>query len=312
MPFLIRFDCPPIVTSTEIHYGAEAVSVVDRARRDDDELRIRGIIGRPLLGAMALADLHARRYDPQHPDALPAVRHLPGKHNQLDHGGGRRVRKLLAAARSLGEVEQAFKSEARRLTGRDIAADMKGSDLQIAREHSEGILRGLERFPKSLLGRVETFGPGGATERLDGNPDESVVARTRGGSFSRPEDVISFNVRYAGDPDGYRAMLKTTHAGGWLATDSPVGVALHEYGHVVGGHGSAYYRAGQAARAAAGSARASDYVREHISSYATASDGELAAESFAAVMTQGDSASELAHAAFVELEREYAHHASGR
>jgi hypothetical protein len=103
--------------------------------------------------------------------AEPVVAH--GTHNQLDHG--RRlhgVRDSLASAGNLSELSTAAKREARRITGRDISFRFKGSELQVAKEHAEGVLMGLERFPKAPLRAVTTYGPGGA----EGYEDPRLVA----------------------------------------------------------------------------------------------------------------------------------------
>jgi hypothetical protein len=78
-----------------------------RARRDHDQLRIRGIAP-PLLGAKALADLHARRYDPEDPNALETRHPAPPPHQQWMHGKkgagrlGQLVEGLIAADLNAG------------------------------------------------------------------------------------------------------------------------------------------------------------------------------------------------------------------
>jgi len=57
------------------------------------------------------------------------------------------VRSSLTEAKTISQINAAASTEARRITGRNIHFDMTGSDPQTAREHSEGVLRGLERFP---------------------------------------------------------------------------------------------------------------------------------------------------------------------
>ena len=64
-------------------------------------------------------------------------------------GGGDGVRETLAEASTIEEINAAASTEAKRITGRDIPFDMTGSDPQIAREHCEGVLQGLERFPRT-------------------------------------------------------------------------------------------------------------------------------------------------------------------
>lgn len=229
-------------------------------------------------------------YDPG-PLAL-LQRHLPGKHNQKDHGHGKGgVRQSLADASTTAEVSAAASAEAKRITGRDIQFSMEGSDVQIAREHSDGVLDGLERYPDAGLDRVRTADLGA----YPGHED-AWAGTVRG-------DEIIFNSKYASNPEMYRRTLAESHASGHLVTDNPKGVAVHEFGHVLFHPGAGGF-AGQvtAQRAATDAGESvSVHVEHHVSRYATSSGYELGAEAFTDVMLNGSDASALSHQ-IVEIE----------
>lgn len=110
-------------------------------------------------------------------DELALVLNHPGHPDQKSHGrhGGGGVRDSLAGAGSIEELNAAATAEARRITGRDIPVDMTGADLQVAKEHLEGIMQGLDRFPEATLTGVYSYGPGAAKTSMG---DE--IARVHG------------------------------------------------------------------------------------------------------------------------------------
>lgn len=205
------------------------------------------------------------------------------KDGKFGSGGGSSVRQSLSDAGTATEVASAAAAEAKRITGRDIDFRMEGSDVQIAREHCEGVLQGLERYPDVALDRVQT------ASMPFGYQDAWAV--TVGGS------TITFNRAYAANPEGYRQSLAKSHTEGHLLPEDPRGVAIHEFGHALFHPGAGGF-AGQvtaerAAKAAGESVR--DHVQRAVSGYATSSGYELGAEAFADVMLHGSGASPLSH-----------------
>ncbi len=222
------------------------------------------------------------------------------------------IRSALVNAGTLREVDAAAMTEARRLTGRDIRFDQTGSDVQIAREHAEGILRGLERYPESPISQVGTFGPGSSAEAITrrlGVPD---FDEPRAFTATLPgNDVVLFNARMAGDPEAYAEALARGHGAGWHAqgTATPMGQALHEFGHTVD---ETFTEAG----AKVGAVRSQmtvpftgkaykEAVRTEVSRYAATSTHELGGEAFADVMINGERASATSRAVFDAIERGY-------
>ena len=206
------------------------------------------------------------------------------------------IRAELAAARSTSGVGKVFGSEAQRITGRAIPAQFRGS-LDTAREHAEGLLRGLERFPEADLTRVESV-----------TLKESSFAEAEGG-------VIRFNDRWtSGAKRGdYLAELARSVGNHWhpAGMDNPAGIALHEFGHIVD-----IETIGEVARlelkrlvrdaAAADSVSVDELVRFDISRYAADGGGrEIAAEAFADVMLNGEAASSLSLDIYNVIRREY-------
>jgi hypothetical protein len=230
------------------------------------------------------------------------VAHMPGKHDQASHGkGGRGVRQSLQDAKTTEEVSAAIAAEASTITGRTIRVDMTGSDVQIAREHGEGILQGFERFPETPISTVHTYGPGSARPDLT---DPFAFAVTQFGT----QDAIAFNVGYARNPGRYQQDLTGSADDGWLSVPSPTGVALHEFGHSVSWHsGAATTPASRIVRPAAQVAgvKPSVLVRDQISGYAATDKLELSAEAFADVMTRGEDASPLSQEIFGLIESRY-------
>lgn len=237
---------------------------------------------------MALIDLRARAWGRIEAVRGGKYRNHPG-HDQKSHGrkggGGREtVRDSLTKAKDTKAIGAAAEAEAKRITGRDISFDFDGSDPQIAREHAEGVLQGLERYPGAPLVRVQQGGDRYAE-------DEEAWA-----SCSRDGRIITFsNDAQLYGADGYRGDLQQAAEFGELVGATPRAVALHEFGHSVANgyelNGWANNKGSEYAeiemdtsdvRAAAGKA---------ISRRAARNDRELAAEALADVMLHGENAS---------------------
>lgn len=204
------------------------------------------------------------------------------------------VRDALAKAGTAEEVGAAASAEAKRITGRVIPFDMAGSDPQIAREHAEGILRGLEKYPDTDLYSVKQGG-------------DALIEATGAHAVYERHQITFTNAAQAGGPDAYRQSIAEMHDSGHGVPAGPMGVALHEFGHAMMARGAGGF-AGQvlAEQAAAEKGRSvSEHVRQEISSYAASSGYELGAEAFADVMLNGRKASRLSKQ-IVSIEEEAA------
>jgi len=225
--------------------------------------------------------------------------------------GGGGVRDALSGHETAEALGAAASAEAKRITGNDVEFDFGDTDPQIAAEHAEGILQGLERFPGTFLKRVEV------TDLPAGQYGECRTD-TRSG-----ESVIQFSRQASSDPEMYREKLakggKMRRMGRDTVYSDPTTVALHEFGHsVASGSGAnagsaaiaSRWRDKQAAAAVergyydkpGADAKAWTDQRMEISVYAGGRDSELAAEAFADVMRNGDSASGLSKEVFDYVE----------
>jgi hypothetical protein len=198
------------------------------------------------------------------------------------------VRGALANAQSIGELDSAARAEAKRITGRDIEFAM-GGDLQVAKEHVEGVMRGLERYPNTGLERVEQGGS------RWGESQEAWAETTLDGS------VISFTndaQRYGAE--GYRAELKQAKRGGDMVPGTPMGVAMHEFGHSAANsynlNGWANNKASHYAEIEMGIEDVGTASSKAISKRSAENTHELSAEAFADVMTNGSKASGMSKA----------------
>jgi len=247
--------------------------------------RLDGLTGHGTAGRSA-----TRRFDPDQPRGPDGKWSLTGA-----------IRHALAEAGDVDALNQAASAEAKRITGRDTHFDFTGCDVQIGREHAEGVLRGLERFPKTKLTRVSTFGRGGAEDIGQHGDAYAVTTATHGRELGSSE--IHFNAGWASQPDTYRAYLAGTHSQGWGVSADPQGVALHEFGHAVD-----FFTEGQASGAAGLRMRnsgGSSAAASSVSHYAATNGGELTAEAFADVMLNGDGASELSKELFGLMQTHY-------
>lgn len=247
--------------------------------------------------------LDALRFNPNQP------RDKDGKWSKL--GGG--IRATLAAARNIAELNKALRDEAQRITGnRPYVALGAGGDIEIGRQHAEGVLRCLERFPKAKLGAVTggTFGSYARViqdvEILDGRPQYSGNIQ-----FSS-----LFTMR--GGAEFYEGSLARSKADwdngghGWGArsVDSPMAVAVHEFGHVLD-----IYTTNRAVhadvermlerRAQAANVDVETLVRRELGEYASTKTSELIAEAFADAFVGGNEANEMSKEILSMLESAY-------
>lgn len=250
-------------------------------------------------------------------DQLQARQYTRDKEGKFASTGG--VREALANAGDVPAINSAAAAEAERITGRTgdraIAFAFAGSDPQIAREHAEGILQGLERFPRAPLRRVDDFNPDEPESLVHYGHLADSMAYT---SMGFTQGSIHFNVRYSGDPAKYGRALEHSAVPGpsgkaFLSDPTVTGVALHEFGHILTSrHGEegtppkvpAVKIATEMAREQSGRG-ITTYVRGELSEYATSNSHELNAEAFADVMAHGDGAAPVSRAIFVEIEALY-------
>ncbi len=252
-------------------------------------------------GAVAVSDdTWLRERAQRYLAGLPHLRH-PGHANQKVHGhagGHEGPRKALRDAKTIDEINRVVAKEAKRITGRNVGVNFAGHDPQIAREHGEGVLRNMERYPKTPVGRIESYGEGSGRDSTFGPNDRNTLAYNTEGVARDRTDKISFNNYYASDPDFYRTQLSKAEAGGSMprGVGTPIGVATHEFGHSVARHVDAEVAAGEIAafgKKQAGHETAREYIRAEIGEYATANHKELAADAFADVQINAEHASSL-------------------
>ncbi len=217
---------------------------------------------------------------------------------KFSSGGG--VRRALADASATQQLDAAAGAEAKRITGRDVEFDFTGSDVQLAREHAEGVLQGLERYPGTALSRVSVGDlPDGVLGRCqpDGRSSEIIFSR----AASSPEGSQAYRDELAAAGER-RRMGRTIVAG------TPTGTALHEFGHAVANGYHLNSGAGGRAREFADSRGDRDQRRfilgGEVSRRALENDHELAAEAFADVMANGSKASGLSKAIVEDFDGE--------
>ncbi len=228
----------------------------------------------------------------------------PGHADQGSHGRKRGagkpsgVRESLANARTTDEVAGVLRSELRSTMGRDVDVNLQGMDAQIARETSEGILRGAEKFPDNELGTVTTFGTGGALPMTEFRPGSKADGVTTPGKTGTNSDRIAFNVSRS--PQEYREKLAKGAGDSHGAKGGPMGVAIHEFGHVATTHNDSIGKADKAVERSSDKAGEDffDHIGSQISTYGSASAHEMTAEAFADVMLNGSSANPLSKEIF--------------
>jgi hypothetical protein len=202
----------------------------------------------------------------------------------------------LVDAKTVQDIAAEAKIEARRITGQHTPFDFRGSDVQLAREHAEGVLRAMQHVPGGKVKRVATFGPGGSVI-VDSTEHDLADAITM------PDGTIAFNTRLSGPGmvDSYYEKLADNGLSGWSPSGARDGtyIGIHEYGHVVGNNvteRAQRYADQQAGRQ--GYEFTDDLVGEEVSQYASSDAHEMVAEAFADVVMNGDSASALSRAIY--------------
>lgn len=239
--------------------------------------------------------------------SLPAPS-LPGGSAAAGAARSLEIRQVLLDARTTGAVNRAFNAEAERITGRTglgsqrILAHFEGS-AATAREHAEGILRGLERFPEARLRSVG-------------------VGRVKGSAYAEAgNERITFSYEWS-KPEARKEYLdslvfgSTRHEYGvgefssWhpVGTGNPAANALHEFGHTLDIDTLATRIAPDVkalVRARAPLGAEEKLIRDEVSQYAVTNTHELVAEAFSDVMVNGPAASQLSRDIFDLLEAEY-------
>lgn len=236
------------------------------------------------------------------------VRH-PGHPNQKVHGRrGGGVRATLAAARNIAELNKALRDEVQRITGnRPYVALGAGGDVEIGRQHAEGVLRCLERFPKAKLTAVTGADFGAYARVIQSIPHDtaniqfSSLFTMRGGGREFYEKSLA---RSKAEWDG------GGHGWGARGVDSPMAVAVHEFGHVLD-----IYTTNRAVhadvermlerRAQAANVDVETLVRRELGDYAGTKTSELIAEAFADAFVGGDEANEISKEILSMLESAY-------
>jgi hypothetical protein len=204
-----------------------------------------------------------------------------------------------------------FTAEWKRITGRDIDVDVpKGASGVTLREHYEGLLRAVERFPEMELGRVDWWdSPGGEYAQ--------VLAKAGG----RP--VIQFGKTWLDTTarTRYLKSLLNDAEANWSPPgfSSPGTVAMRQFGRVLHRHSdvdgdavAASVKAALRRHAEAGDHRSPDgdllqslAVREHLSGTGANSIDDLVGDAFADVLLNGPKASALSREVVEILDKAY-------
>jgi 2'-5' RNA ligase superfamily len=214
-------------------------------------------------------------------------------HGQFATTGGSGVRGSLAEAGTSEEVAGALHDELHRITGRDVPVSFRGMDPQLAREHSEGILRVAERHPEAKIGGVATY---------DLHHPPPTDRRAMAGMVHAYTDehtrVIHFNVGGGESGPGresrYKVTLEREQSTGWIRNGTPMGVGAHEMSHVVVEGNQPALMSGYLGMLGRNTRRTespTDFTKRSLSKYAATSEHELAAEALADVVLNGGHAS---------------------
>ena len=243
------------------------------------------------------------------------------------------VRPVLEQARTAKAVTSAFTAEVQRITGRKVYGYFSGS-AATAREHAEGLLRGLERFPRAG-DRFRGFGGYRAgihdsayavtfdSGRIEFGEEWTLPASRQKYLRSLAKDTSEWDqprFEFGETVPGYAFHPRNT--------GTPLGVAIHEFGHLLDISAMSrsisvrtqtdraiFRRVEEVTREIAARRKAlglkpfdvkySYVVRREISEYAAKNTEELLAEAFADVMVNGAQASRLSREIFEILETEY-------
>lgn len=237
-----------------------------------------------------------------------------------------------AATGNPSRVSRAAAAEAKRITGRDIPFDFGNSDPLTAAEHSEGVLRGLERFPGAKLDRVSVGNTGNAWAHVE-NGNHIVFSSTDSSTAGRADYLATIRESSAGwskGPQVYGINTLKVAAFHVRGADTPTSVGLHEFGHVVHLGGTSTIpgltrdsirvrtKVDDLVRTSTRNERrrtkgsfpgsrvvdSRDMVHRSVSSYALTNHKELIAEAFTDVMINGSGASALSQGIYKILETE--------
>lgn len=234
------------------------------------------------------------------------------------------IRPTLEAARTTGAVERVFRDEFERITGRRPRSVSFAGSAATAREHAEGLLRGLDRFPDAKLDRVSISTIREGTHYAQTSGDRIDFSY----EWSQPASRRKYLDSLAGDVAGWDLGVREWGVGIFRAsafhprgTGNPIAVALHEFGHVLDIQTTAkairpdlerlLKRRTAAAQRVGRPAPETpiidqeDLIFREISGYATKNYEELVAEAFSDVMINGNAASTLSRDIFDILEAEY-------
>lgn len=212
------------------------------------------------------------------------------------------VRQSLQDAPTTEAVAGVLKSEVSAILGHDVRVGLAGLDVEVARAHAEGILRGAEAYPEARLRSVNTYGPDSPLGHYGGLQTDAYAVTARG------EDIW-FNTDH-GDMEstygiGFRESIGYSDAGHHLAgaPGDLTRIATHEFGHVVDAttDGRMSQAAVRIAKSLAGRhVDAKAFTRVSVSRYAGTNSHELAAEAFMDVVSRGRDASLLSQQIFSE------------
>jgi hypothetical protein len=223
-----------------------------------------------------------------------------------------KVRSALLRARTDRELIAAWQGEMRAITGRDIIVQLPpDASLLTMREHAEGVLQMLERFPEARLRKVSWYDA--AT-----NEYAHVQVSTA---------TLEFNARWASTAmrRDYLAQLRHDVSGwdaaagpgyGWSVRGAryPQATAWHEMAHILSIETLGGKLKAEAMRitlrrmTADGFVDMGDYVSRQISAYAATTKGhleEMIAEAMTDVMANGPRASLLSRELYDMVAREY-------
>ncbi|HEX3307208.1 MAG TPA: ADP-ribosyltransferase, partial [Streptosporangiaceae bacterium] len=217
------------------------------------------------------------------------------------------VRPELTAARSTAAVGRAFSEEFERITGRRPQFVEFTGSAATAREHAEGLLRGLERFPDANLDRIVSS----RLPQVAGEAEEYAHATGSRIAFNHTWTSVESRQRYL---DSLAADTAKWEQGriGWhpRGTASPTAQAVHEFGHVLdlgtlAGRAESRVLSAVRGRAAKLGLADDELIAREISAYATSDARELVAEAFADVVMNGERASVLSREIYDIVEAEY-------
>ncbi len=240
------------------------------------------------------------------------------------------MRAPLAKATSIAELNNAVADQVQRISAHPAVVNLKGADLEIAREFSEGVLRGLEHSPSTRLDSVLTYGVRAGRPRRPHDGGNRDYAHSANADKNPRLTHISLNVKWASDPNEIPATLaKAARPVNGIRDSSfadagPMGLGIHEFGHIAASQVpktherpvtdyrgreigrelmDIVYEAYAAVRARleklTGNPQGNsqmghrDLTTQQISTYASWAGDELLAEAFADVVVHGGKATDL-------------------